>query len=96
VSLAAALTIAQMVPFGPQLWNQKMGGEAIVAHILGVLTSVRMAPALWLIACTAILASYAHKPTPSGRSEESANPDGSQAIAANTSPRRIAVPTSES
>ena len=96
VGLAAALTIAQMVPLGPPLWDQKMGGGAIVGHILGVVTSVRMAPVLWLIACTAIIVSYARKPTPSRRSERWANPDGSQDIAANTSLRRIAVPTTES
>jgi hypothetical protein len=96
VSLAAALSIAQTVPFGPQLWNQKMGGEALVAHILGVLTSVRMAPVVWLIACTAIVVSYARKPAPSRCSEESANPDGSQDFAADNSPRRVAVPTTES
>ncbi|HET6247464.1 MAG TPA: glycosyltransferase family 87 protein, partial [Tepidisphaeraceae bacterium] len=78
VSLAAALTIAQMVPLGPPLWDQQMGGGAIVAHILGVLSSVRMAPVLWLIACTAIIVSYARKPIPSRRSERCANPDGSQ------------------
>jgi hypothetical protein len=96
VSLAVALTIAQMVPLGPPLWDQKMGGGAIVAHILGVVTSVRMAPVLWLIACTAIIVSYARKPLPSRRSERWANPDGSQDIAANTSLGRIAVPTTES
>jgi hypothetical protein len=96
VSLAAALTIAQMVPIGPMLLDQKMGGGAIVAHILGVLSSVRMAPVLWLIACTAIIVSYARKPIPSRRSERWANPDGSQDTAANNSLRRTAVPTTES
>jgi hypothetical protein len=95
VSLAAALTVAQMVPIGPPLWDQKMGGGALVGHILAVVTSVRMAPVLWLIACTAIIVSYARKPTPSCRSERWANPDGSQGIAANNSPRRTAVPTTE-
>jgi hypothetical protein len=96
VSLAAALTIAQMVPFGPQLWSQKMGGEALVAHIVGVLTSVRMAPVLWLIACAAIVVSYARKPTPSLPTERGANPEGSQDIAADNALRRTAVQTTES
>jgi hypothetical protein len=96
VGLAAVLTIAQMVPLGPPLWNQNMGGGALVPHILGVVTSVRMAPVLWLIACTAILVSYARKPTSSGRSERPTNPEGPQDTADNNSLGHIAVPTTES
>jgi hypothetical protein len=48
--------------------------------MLAVVTSVRMAPILWLIACAAIIVSYARKPTPSRRSERCANPDASQHI----------------
>jgi hypothetical protein len=95
VSLAAVLTIAQMVPLGPPLWNQKMGGGALVPHILGVVTSVRLAPVLWLIACTAILVSYVRKPTSSGRSERPANPEGPQDTADNNSLGHVAVPTTE-
>jgi hypothetical protein len=84
VSLAAALAIAQMVPLGPPLWDQKMEGGAIVGHILGVVTSVRMAPVLWLIACTAIIVSYARKPAPPRRGEQRANRGGSRDIVANT------------
>ena len=80
MSLASVLSIAQMVPIGPPLWNQSMGAEALVGHMLAVVTSVRMAPILWLIACAAIIVSYARKPTPSRRSERCANPDASQHI----------------
>jgi hypothetical protein len=96
VSLAAALAIAQMVPNGPPLVGPKMGGAAMVDHILGVVISVRMAPVLWMIACAAIIVSYARTPTPSRRSERWPSPDGSQDIAANNSPRRMAAPTTES
>ncbi|MBW0012065.1 glycosyltransferase family 87 protein [Mycobacterium sp.] len=96
VSLAAALTIAQIVPIGPPLWNQAMGTGAIVPHLIGVVTSVRMAPVLWLIACVAIIVSYARKPTPSHRGERWPYPDGSQDIAANDSLRGVTVPTNES
>jgi hypothetical protein len=96
VSLASVLSIAQMVPIGPPLWNQSMGAEALVGHMLAVVTSVRMAPILWLIACAAIIVSYARKPTPSCRTERWANPDRPQSSAANTSPRRTTVPTTES
>jgi hypothetical protein len=96
VSLAAALAIAQMVPNGPPLTGHKMGGGAIVDHIFGVVTSVRMAPVLWLIACTAIIVSYARKPTPSRCSEPWPNPEGSQDTADNNSLRHMAVPPTES
>ena len=97
VSLAAVLSIAQTVPIGPPLWNQNMGAEALVGHIVAVITSVRMAPVLWLIACMAIIVSYACKPTPpSHGSKQWANPDGSRDVAANNSLRRMAVPTTES
>jgi hypothetical protein len=97
VSLAVVLSIAQTVPIGPPLWNQNMGAEALVGHIVAVITSVRMAPVLWLIACMAIIVSYACKPTPpSHGSKQWANPDGSRDVAANNSLRRMAVPTTES
>ena len=96
MSLAAALSIAQMVPNGPPLMHQNMGAGAIVDHILGVATSVRMAPVLWLIACTAIIVSYARKPAPHVDSEQWPDPDGSQDPAGNSSLRRMAVPTTES
>ena len=96
VSLAAALTIAQIAPNGPPLLSPNMGAGAIVDHILGVVTSVRMAPVLWLIACAAIIVSYARKPTLSSGSEQWPNPDSSQDPADNNSLRRMAVPTTES
>ncbi len=96
VSLAAALTIAQIAPNGPPLLRQNMGADAVVDHILGVVTSVRMAPVLWLIACAAIIVSYARKPASSCGGERWPNPDNSHDTADNDSVRRIAVPTTES
>ncbi len=95
VSLAAALSIAQM-PVDVVFIGQKMGGEAIAHYILGLVVSVRITPVLWLIACTAIIVSYARKPAPSQRSDRWPEPKSSQGTAANTPPRRIAVPTTES
>jgi len=93
-SLAAALTIAQITPNGPPLLSPNMKVGAVVDHILGVVTSVRIAPVLWLIACAAIIVSYARKPVPShGRGP---NPDGSQDPADKNSAGRMAVPTTES
>jgi hypothetical protein len=96
VTLAAVLSIAQIMPIGPPLWNHNMGAEALVSHIVAVITSVRMAPVLWLIVCAAIVVSYARKGDPSRRGDQWANPDGSQGIAASDSLRRIAVPTNDS
>lgn len=74
LSLAAALAIAQIAPNGPPLLRQNMGADAVLDHVLGIVTSVRMAPILWLIACAAIIVSYARKPAQSeGRPPE---PDG--------------------
>ena len=96
VSLAAALTIAQIAPNGPPLLSPNMGAGAIVDHILGVVTSVRMAPVLWLIACVAIIVSYARKPTLSSGSEQWPDPDSSQDPADNSSLRPMGVPPTES
>ncbi len=64
LGLAAALTIAQIAPNGPPLLHPNMAPAAIADHILGVVTSVRIAPILWLVACAAIIVSYARKPAP--------------------------------
>ena len=65
----------------------------MVDHILGIVTSVRIAPILWLIACAAIIVSYARKPAPSDCGQP--DPDGSSDPADNDSVR-MAVPTTES
>ncbi len=96
VSLAAALTIAQIAPNGPPLLSPNMEAGAIVDHILGVVTSVRIAPVLWLISCAAIIVSYARKPTPSRGSEQWPKPEESQDAADDDSLRRLAMPTTES
>ena len=92
VSLAAALTIAQIAPNGPPLLRANMGTAAVVDHILGIVTSVRIAPILWLIACAAIIVSYARKPALSDCGQP--DPDGSSDPADNDSVR-MAVPTTE-
>jgi hypothetical protein len=92
VTLAAVLTIAQMVQIGPPVMGQKMGALDIVRHTLIVLTPPRGAPLLWLIVCTAIIVSYARKPAPTRRSDGRPDPEDSQDVAYN-SRRLAAVPT---
>jgi hypothetical protein len=54
VSLAAALTIAQIaLPGGP---GEMIGGTRVLA------TTAVLAPILWLVACAAIIVSYAQRP----------------------------------
>jgi hypothetical protein len=60
VSLAAALTIAQ-VP---------MGAKGILSSTPAIITSVVLAPVLWLVACAAIIVSYARKPAPPSGSDQ--------------------------
>jgi hypothetical protein len=61
VSLAAALTIAQIaLPGGPQ----EMAGDTRV-----IATTVLLAPFLWLVACAAIIVSYARRPARGGSTD---------------------------
>ena len=71
-----------------------MGAGGVVGTTLVVVTTVALAPVLRLVACVAILVSYARMPAPSRRSTRSANREGSQDTAAN-SPLLTAVPTTE-
>ena len=89
VTLAAILTIAQMVQIGPPVMGQKMGALDIVRHTLIVLTPPRGAPLLWLIVCTAIIVSYARKPAPTRRSDGRPDPEDSQDVPYNS--RRVAA-----
>ena len=65
VSLAAALTVAQIVlpgpPFQLPIWGE---GFVIVGTTPVVASTAELMPILWLVACTAIIVSYARKPAP--------------------------------
>ena len=89
VTLAAILTIAQMVQIGPPVMGQKMGALEIVRHTLIVLTPPRGAPLLWLIVCAAIIVSYARKPAPTRSSDGQPDPEDSQDVPYNS--RRVAA-----
>jgi hypothetical protein len=95
VSLAAALTIAQIAllvrPIQAPIAGQ-MGALGVVGYRPLVPTTVALAPVLWLVACAAIIVSYARKPAPSPRKGGWPDPDGSEDTVANSS-LRTAVPT---
>ncbi|MGH3969385.1 MAG: hypothetical protein ACRDTV_15035, partial [Mycobacterium sp.] len=87
VSLAAALSIAQVaVPvllpgipiYGPQ---GKIGTTTLVA------TTVSLVPFLWLIACALIIVSYARRPAPSPDSDQEPVHESPSDAAVGTSPR---------
>lgn len=65
VSLAAALSIARIAlpgqPFSVSIYGQ-LGARGVIDHARLVPTTVMWAPFLWLIACAAIVVSYARKP----------------------------------
>jgi hypothetical protein len=63
VSVPAALSIAQIaVPGGPGV---RLEPEALV------LTTAKLTPLLWLVACATIIVSYARRPAPQDPSKES-------------------------
>jgi hypothetical protein len=69
VSLAAALTIAQIPLPSPSTYAPipgQMGAGGVIGATPVVATTVALAPVLWLVACAAILFSYARKPAPAG------------------------------
>ncbi len=66
VSLASALSIAQIALPSPSIHADlagqlQMGGMKVVDRAV-VLTTVQLAPLLWLITCAAIIVSYARRP----------------------------------
>ncbi len=68
VSLAAALSTAQIALRSPLIYAPiagQMGAVGVVGHRPLVATTVTLAPVLWLVACAAIIVSYARKPAPS-------------------------------
>ena len=75
MSLAAAFTIV-VVPGAP-MPVQATGPSTNPAVIPGVSTTVVLTPLLWLIACAAIILSYAYRPAPdsSRRAPNSPAPD---------------------
>ncbi len=88
VSLAAALTIAQIALPSPSTYAPipgQMGAGGVVGATLVVATTVALAPVLWLVACAAIVVSYARKPAPLRRSDRSPDREGSQNTVADSS-----------
>ena len=71
VSLAAALTIAQVALPGP-IGQTDIPGHTGTRLVVG--TTVFLTPFLWLIACTVIIVSYARRPTPSPGSDDGPAP----------------------
>ena len=63
MSLAAALSVAQIVlpgrPFQLPIWGE---GFVMVGTTSVVATTAELTPILWLVACAAIIVSYARKP----------------------------------
>jgi hypothetical protein len=76
VSLAAALSIAQIAA-GPPLPSPILGqlGEVVGTRFIAV-TTMGWAPILWLVACAVIIVSYARSPAPSRGSDEGPAPEG--------------------
>lgn len=68
VTLAAALSIAQTALPGPVLQVPifgQMGAKGVIGNTTIVQTTLFVTPFLWLIACAAIIVSYARRPAPS-------------------------------
>lgn len=66
VSLAAALSMAYMVMPGPPILAQAAGPHSwpVFVHTPVIATTAILTPLLWLIACAAIIVSYAYRPAP--------------------------------
>ncbi|OBH58709.1 glycosyltransferase 87 family protein [Mycobacterium sp. E2479] len=67
ITWAVALSIAQVAilgqPVQEPIWGQ-WGARGVVGTTSVVLTTAPLTPILWMIACLAILVSYARRPTP--------------------------------
>jgi hypothetical protein len=98
VSLATALSIAHIALPSPPI-EAPIAGQNGAGGVVGltpvVVTTVAFTPVLWLVACAAILVSYARKPAPFRRSDRRADPEGWQDSAVGSSPRAV-VSTAES
>jgi hypothetical protein len=93
VSLAAALTIAQTLKLGPSFPAPilgQMGATGVIGNSMLIVTSVTWVPVLWLLACAAIVVSYARKPAPSCHTDQRPDPEGALDTVADSS-RRTAV-----
>lgn len=93
VSLAAALSIAHIAIPSPSVQVGDVTGHmgAGTATRAVVVTTVSVAPILWLVACAAILISYSRRPVPQGdeRRVEDARPETAFA----TAPTSESIPT---
>ncbi len=91
VSLAAALSIAHIALPSPSvpaeiLGRVQLGGTAIVQTRALIVTTVSLTPLLWLVACGAIIVSYARRPALSSRGDQAPDREDSPNTAASTSP----------
>ncbi|WP_231513205.1 glycosyltransferase family 87 protein [Mycobacterium paragordonae] len=92
VSLAVALSIAHIAIPSPSVQvgdvTGHMGAETATRAV--VVTTVSIAPILWLIACAAILISYARRPLPRGDEKQAQEATPETAFA--TSPTSESIP----
>ncbi|SPM27976.1 membrane protein [Mycobacterium terramassiliense] len=65
VSVAAGISIVQIALPSPPVRVPISGGGAVESFLNLVITTVFFTPLLWLLACGAIIASYARRPAPS-------------------------------
>jgi hypothetical protein len=84
VSLAAALCIAQIALPSPPVLAEDLVGEIRAGAMPIVVTTVFLAPQLWLLACASIIVSYARRPAPSHRSDQGPAPEVSPDTALST------------
>lgn len=95
LSLAAALSIAQIALPGPSSSVPIVGqlglpGIAVMTAPL-VASTLSLTPILWLIACVAIIVSYARKPVPALVDDAAADPEESTDTAADSPPQKSEV-----
>ena len=87
-SLAAALSIAQIALPGPPIHaadiTGQMGATGTGDARLVVITTVFLAPLLWLLTCGVILVSYTRRPAPSSGMDRASAQESPTATAAST------------
>ncbi|OBI89840.1 glycosyltransferase family 87 protein [Mycobacterium asiaticum] len=90
VSIAAALTLAQTVAPGPIVQAPIAGQMGVIGNVdtraIIPVTTGALAPLLWLLACAAIIVSYARRPALSMRSELQVTGTGAPGTAGESSP----------
>jgi hypothetical protein len=89
VSLAAALSIAQIPIPGPPIPKPifgQLGATGVIGTTPIVLTTATLMPLMWLLACAMIMVSYAWRPARSGASAQEPPREPPPDTAINTSP----------